>query len=281
MPRFDTCEPITATVEVVVGDVRVHAGDRSDTLVEVRPSDPGTELDVRAAERTHIAYADGRLLIRAPKQLGLGLFGKPGSVDVDLSLPAGSRLHVEAGIASLHADGTLGACRIKTGVGDIELEHTAGLEADTGTGVITAGLVSGDARASTASGQVRLTDVTGNATVRNSNGDCRIGTVGGALTVKAGNGDVLVGRAGADVHAASSNGDVRVAEVSNGTVSLATALGALEAGIANGTAAYLDLHTRFGTVHNRLDEAAAPLTGERSVEVQARTAYGDIVIRRT
>ncbi len=39
MPSFDTREPISATVDVVTGDVRITAGDVASTVVEVRPSD--------------------------------------------------------------------------------------------------------------------------------------------------------------------------------------------------------------------------------------------------
>jgi hypothetical protein len=54
----------------------------------------------------------------------------------------------------------------------------------------------------------------------------------------------------------------------------------VEVGIPAGTAAHLDLHTQFGNVLNRLDAATAPPAGEQTVEVHARTSYGDIVIRR-
>ena len=39
MATFDTPEPITATIEVAVGDVRVSAGDHDTTVVDVRPGD--------------------------------------------------------------------------------------------------------------------------------------------------------------------------------------------------------------------------------------------------
>src|SRR3978361_22572 len=122
MPTFDTPAPITATIELVVGDLRITASDRPDTVVPVRPSDPGTDQDVRAAEQTRVEYADDRLLVKTPKQRGLGLFGKPGSIDVEIRLPSGSHLHADAGIAAFHGAGTLGECRIRTGVGDIHLE---------------------------------------------------------------------------------------------------------------------------------------------------------------
>ena len=39
MPTFDTDGPISVTIDLVVGDARITASDRSDTVVEVSPSD--------------------------------------------------------------------------------------------------------------------------------------------------------------------------------------------------------------------------------------------------
>ena len=51
MPIFTTPEPISVAIDLVVGDVRITAGDRADT-VGVGPSDGSHEPDVRAAEQT-------------------------------------------------------------------------------------------------------------------------------------------------------------------------------------------------------------------------------------
>jgi DUF4097 and DUF4098 domain-containing protein YvlB len=279
VPTFDTPEPISATIEVAVGDVRITASDRPDTVVDVRPSDPGADIDVRAAEQTRVEYADGRLLVKAPNQRALGLFGKPGSIDVEILLPSGSHLRGTAEIAAFHGTGSLGECWIKTAAGDIRLERTGALDVSSASGAIVVGTVTGQARVSSG-GAVRLSDIDGDAVVKNSNGDSRIGTVSGDLAVKAANGDILVGHAGANVAAATSNGDVRIGEVTRGTVSVKSANGELEVGIPVGTAAYLDLHTQFGNMHNRLDPADAPPDGEDTVSIRARASYGDIVIRR-
>ena len=117
MPSYDTPQPITATVELVVGDLRIVAADRTDTVVEVRPSDQGSDADVRAAGQTRVEYGDGRLLVKTPKQRGLGLFGKPGSVDVTLDLPAGSHVQAESGVGAVRTAGELAECRVKSGAG--------------------------------------------------------------------------------------------------------------------------------------------------------------------
>ncbi len=45
---------ISATVDIILGDIRFFASDRADTMVEVRPVDPSRELDVKAAEQANI-----------------------------------------------------------------------------------------------------------------------------------------------------------------------------------------------------------------------------------
>lgn len=119
MPAFDTPEPISVTIELAAGDVRIDASDRTDTVVHVRPSDPSYEPDVRAAEQTRVEYAAGRLLVAAPKPRALSLFGKPGSVDVPIEMPAGSRVQGDAAAAAFRGTGRLGECRVKAALGDL------------------------------------------------------------------------------------------------------------------------------------------------------------------
>jgi hypothetical protein len=47
MPNYETPEPISLTLELGVGNVRIAASDRTDTVVEVRPSDEADESDVK------------------------------------------------------------------------------------------------------------------------------------------------------------------------------------------------------------------------------------------
>jgi DUF4097 and DUF4098 domain-containing protein YvlB len=282
MPSFDTPAPITATLELMVGDVRVTATDRGDTVVEVRPSDAAVEADVRAAAETRVEFANGKLLVKTPKRLRvLGPFAKDGSVDVEIALPSGSHLHADAAMSAFHCTGRLGDCRIRTATGDLSVERTATLDVTTAAGTIVVEHVAGDAKATTATGTVSLGDVGGRVTVKNSSGPSRIGTAGGEVKVKSANGDIVVEHAGGGVDAATAAGSVRVLEVRRGAVNLRTAAGELEVGVAVGTAVYLDLNTSFGKVLNELDSTGAPGPGELSVEVHARTSFGDILVHRS
>jgi hypothetical protein len=281
MPTFDTPEPISVTVELGVGDLRVVASDRADTLVEVRPSDATKKSDVTAAEQTRVEYAGGRLLIKPLKGWRHYTFRGGGeSIDVRVELPEGSHLRGDAGVAALHGTGRLGECRYRTGVGDIQLDQVGPVQLKTGAGDISVQHVGGDAELTTGSGAVRIDRIGGTAVVRNSNGDTWIGEVTGDLRVNAANGRISVDQAHATVAAKAANGDVRLGEVARGAIVAETAFGKLDIGILDGVAAWLDLDTRFGNLHNDLDAAERPDPDEDAVEVRARTAFGDITIRR-
>ena len=125
MPTFETPEPISVSLELGVGDVRIAASDRSDTVVEVRPSDPDE------TRRRECSRAGPRRVRRRPagRQSAEGLaailaLGRWESIDVEIALPAGSRLDGEAGVAPLHCTGRVDELRYKTGVGEIHLDET-------------------------------------------------------------------------------------------------------------------------------------------------------------
>jgi DUF4097 and DUF4098 domain-containing protein YvlB len=280
MPIFNTPEPISATIELASGDVRITASQRDDTVVDVRPSDESHEPDRLAAEQARVEYAAGRLLVKTPRQRGLGLFGKPGSVEVTIGLPAGSQVRGQTAVGTFSCVGQLGECRVKIEAGQIQVDHASEIELSTGFGPITVGRVDGSAEVSTGSGKVRVGEVGGSAVIKNSNGDTWVGQIAGGLRVRAANGDICVEHAQAGVTASTACGDVRVGAAVSGAASLKTACGEIEVGIPPGTAALLDVHTSFGRVLNRLDAADQPEASDDRIDLRARTSAGDILIRR-
>ena len=201
-----------------------------------------TSEDVKAAEQTRVEYADGQLLVKAPK---LRSWLQPQRRRVDRRddraarrlararrPAAGATSTATAGSAtagSRPASATSGStrptrCNLKTGAGDISVDRATG-----------------DAEVTTGSGDVRLRELDGSAVIKNSNGDTWIGAVAGDLRVNAANGNIAVDRAHAGVVAKTANGDVRLGEVVRGSVVLETRLGDLEVGIREGTAAWLDV----------------------------------------
>lgn len=283
MPTFETPEPIAVTVELRgIGDLRILARDRTDTIVEVRPSDPTKKSDVTAAEQTRVEYANGRLQIRAPKGWRqYSWWGGRESIDVEIELPSGSQVQAELGVAAMRCSGRLGECRVRTGLGDLELDHAGPVQLKTGAGDISVDRAAGRTELTTGSGAVRIGSIDGTAVVKNSTGDTWIGEVRGDLRVNAAHGAISVDRAQASVDAKTAFGDVRLGEVARGAVLAESGFGRVEVGIRDGVAAWLDLSTRFGNVESDLDTAEHPEPGEDAVDVRARTTYGDITVRRS
>ncbi|MBM4511181.1 hypothetical protein GS425_11055, partial [Rhodococcus hoagii] len=145
MPTFSTPEPISAAISLVVGDVAVTASDRDDTVVEVHPSDPHREQDVRAAEQTRVEFAAGRLVVKAPRPRVLGVWGKVGSIDITVDLPTDSAVESDASVGGFRSTGRLGNCRLKAATGDIRLDGTGDLIVHTGAGAISVESVGGTA----------------------------------------------------------------------------------------------------------------------------------------
>ncbi|MFD6158394.1 hypothetical protein ACFWF7_33170 [Nocardia sp. NPDC060256] len=155
MPTYQTPEPIAVTVEVPAGTVQVIASDRTDTYVEVRPTDESKKADVRVAAQTKVDFAAGTLTVRTPTgwRTYSPLGGNP-SIEVIIEVPTGSRLKATAGLGQLLVTGELGESVLEIAAGDISIESPRG--------PVTAKVAKGDIRVGDASrGVLRLETSTG------------------------------------------------------------------------------------------------------------------------
>ncbi|MFI1093368.1 DUF4097 family beta strand repeat-containing protein [Streptomyces sp. NPDC020917] len=277
MPSFDTPNPISATAHVGAGSIRFTAADRADTVVEVQPRDPKKDKDVRAAKQTEVTYASGVLTVRTKERQ---LIGPSGAVDVTVELPAGSRVEVTGSWTQVLGEGRLGEARVKTSSGDVRFDTTGPLHLKASHGSITVDRVEGQAEITTSSGSVRVGLIDGPAVLKNSHGSTTVGAATGELRVSGANGDIDIARAEDSVTATTANGTLRVAEVARGTVQLETSYGAIEVGVREGTAAWLDVSSASGQVRNSLAASETPQETEDTVTIRARTRYGNIDVRR-
>ncbi|MER8088016.1 DUF4097 domain-containing protein [Streptomyces sp. NPDC058316] len=277
MPSFDTPEAISVTARVEAGSIQFTAGDRLDTVVEMRPRNPEKDLDVRTAEQTEVTYAGGVLTVRTPKS---NLFGRTGVVDVTVELPTGSGIDMTGAWTQVLGEGRLGEVRVKTSSGDVRLDTTGPLKLTASHGSITVDRVEGTAEITTSSGSLRVGLVDGPAVLKNSHGTTTVGAATGELRVSGANGDIEIRRAEDSVTATTAHGTLRVGEVARGTVQLETSYGAIEVGVREGTAAWLDVTSVSGQVRNTLTASEAPEESEDTVKVRARTRHGNIDIRR-
>lgn len=277
MPTFDTPEPISVTAHVYAGSLRFAAGDRLDTVVEVRPRDPKKDLDVRAADQTEVTHTGDTLTISTPKA---NLLGRSGTVDVTVELPTGSTIDVTGAAASVLSEGRLGEVRVKTSAGDVRLDTTGPLQLKASHGSSTVDRVEGMAEITSSTGNLRVGLVDGPAVLKNTHGTTTVGAVTGDLRVSGANGGIDIARAEASVTGTTTNGHLRVAEVARGEVQLETSNGAIEIGIRQGTAAWLDVSSNRGQVRNTLAASEAPEQTEDTVKVRARTNWGNIDVLR-
>jgi DUF4097 and DUF4098 domain-containing protein YvlB len=280
VPTFDTTGPISATIDVAVGDVRITAGDGAAAVIDVRPSDASNAEDVKAAELTRVEFANEHLLVKQPKPRSWRIRSTGGSIDVTIGLPAGSNLRGNGQMTDFACNGRLADCRIKTGFGQVVLDEVDTVNVKGGISDVSIDRATGHTDVSTGSGDVRARELATSAVIKNSNGDTWVGSAAGDLRISAANGSIAVDRAQASVVAKSSNGDVRLGEVARGSVVLETALGDLEVGIPEGTPAWLDARSTAGRVENALEAGTAPEPSAESVEVRARTTAGNVLIRR-
>ena len=264
MFTFETPQAISVDLSVEFGGARIYAGDRQTTVVEVRPSSAARKADVEAAEATRVQFSGGRLEVRAPapKPWRLGLFGKPGAIDVVIQVPSGSQVQGSTAYGDFDAEGVLGNCSLKTSYGTLRVEAAEALTLHSNAGNITAGRVAGVAELST------------------SWGDLRIGETSAPATLKTSGGDIRVERAGEGINARTAYGAIHVARAVRGQLELATSYGDVEVGVADGTATFLELRSGHGGVRNQLERLDDPTPPEEVLKVRAQTNYGDIKIFR-
>lgn len=287
LSNFETPSPIAVTLDLYVADVRFAVSDRTDTIVEVRPSDPAKAADVKAADNTRVEYDAAARTLSIVSRKPLNRFvtfssKRPESIDVLIQLPSDSEVRGEADLGDFQSDGVLGAVVLKTDLGAVRLAETGPLNLRNGVGVITVEAVSGSVQVHASSGDVRIGAVDGTVEVSNSNGKVLLGLATGAVNIKTSNGALSVDRALADITAESANGAVRIGEVVRGKVSATSKNGSVEVGVRDGSAVWLELNTGVGRVYNELESSDAPEAGEPGdkVEVRAATKLGDITVRR-
>ena len=102
------------------------------------------------------------------------------------------------------------------------------------------------------------------------------------MKLKAADGDISIGRAQASASVKTTpNGNIHFDEIVRGLIRIETANGALEIGIREGTAAWLDVRTLYGNVRNSLSVDGRQGQAKDTADVRARTSRGDIVVCRS
>lgn len=216
MQNFATTTPVAAVLDVPAGRVRLVAADRADTTVEVRPVDASKARDVRAADRTAVAYADGVLHIAGGDEKRY--FGPSGAVDVTVHLPAGSRVEATLAGVGFRGVGRLGEVVVDGSQGPVELDEVATAPITVRAGDVSIGHLAGPAEIRTATGDIRIAEaVRGTVVLRTEAGNVSVGAAAGvsaALDAGTGLGRISNalrnpdGLAELDIRATTAHGDI-------------------------------------------------------------------------
>ncbi len=238
---FETPSAPTVVVELGAGRVDLATDDTDRTTVELTPLDAAGETAVAEAV---VEQRGSAVAVVLPRHAGL--FRHAGSVGVTITCPRGSTLDVRTGSAPVRARGDYAEASIGTGSGDIDVDT-----------------VSGSARLKSGSGDIRVGDAPGEMATRTGSGDVEVDRLDGTLQTKSGSGNLTVRRASA------------------GTIRASGASGDISIGIEEGTAAWLDVSTASGRVHQELGESEPPGPEQRRLQISARTASGDLRVHRS
>ncbi|GIF73032.1 DUF4097 family beta strand repeat-containing protein [Asanoa siamensis] len=217
MHTYETPSPISAVLDIPAGRVDLVATDRTDTVVEVAPVDAAADRDVRTAEQTNVAYADG--VLRVTTAVKNQYFGPSGSVAVTVHLPTGSAVEAKAASAEFRATGRFREVAFDGANGTIEIDEAAGVRLTALAGDVSVRRLHGPAEISTAKGDIRIAEAgRGRVVLRTQAGHIAVGaTPGVAASLDAGtsfgridNALTNTGNGPADlqIHATTAYGDI-------------------------------------------------------------------------
>jgi hypothetical protein len=281
MPTYNTPDPIDLAINVQVGRIEIVASERADTVVTVSPSSTTRAVDQRGVELTKVEFDGERLSIVGPRpRISWIGPGPTDSVDVKVELPTGSRLTAEISVGGVRTVGRLGATRIKSAMGAVEIDRAGDLWLRAAHGGASVQAADGGIDITSAHGQIRVGTVRGDARLNASYGGIQVGESGGDLEAKLSYGDLEIAKALASVTAKTAFGSLHLGEVSSGSIQLESGFGMVTVGVRPGTPAWLDLSSKDGHLRNELADDAAPDPSEQTVAIRVRTGSGDITIQR-
>jgi DUF4097 and DUF4098 domain-containing protein YvlB len=278
MHTFHTPRPVSLRVELWQGLVDITAEDTETTTVELSPmhGDPGAQDVIDSAK---VEQRGDEIVVLMPK-IKSGLFRRGAEVEARVVVPTNSRVKVETASADIVSRGVLGDAKVYSGSGDVQLQQVADAEVRTGSGDINVETITGSCDTKSGSAEVVLGTIAGDADVLSGSGDVVIGEVGGGFKAKAGSGDIVLKSGGTSVDVMAGSGDLLLKRIDRGRVKAKTGSGDITIGVANGTAAFLDIMTVTGDVASELDGSEAPVEGDLTVEISAQTGSGDVVLQR-
>ncbi|MFZ5815739.1 MAG: DUF4097 family beta strand repeat-containing protein [Bacillota bacterium] len=256
--RYAVSGPCSVKVEQMDGAVRITGSE--EPAVTVKATWPG---EGRIEDRLEVAVGTNgiRLMVKPYRAGILGLFNRDTLLDLELTVPVGSRVEIQSGS------------------GPVAVERTAGpVELECGSGRVTLVGV-GRAQIESGSGSVQLREVNGPVTAETGSGRIDLEAALGPVRLQTGSGSVAVRRVGRGLEVETASGSIAAADVEGG-VKLESGSGSIVA--SRIVADDLDVETGSGSVRMQaLDVRSLSVeTGSGGVELELLRVHphGDLKV---
>lgn len=278
MNTFTTTNAPRLSIDTKAGTVSIDTVDGDQTAVEITPlDDHDATLDALLA--TTVEQHGDDIVVHVPGRFSV--LGRSPKLAIAITAPHDARLAIKTGSADVVATGRFGTSVLSSGSGDLTLgEFADSLRINSGSGDVRVESVAMDVVAKTGSGDIDVVDVEGDASITSGSGDIVVGGGSRGVVAKTGSGNITVGSAPPDLRIVTASGDIRIDVVTEGEVKAKAASGDIHAGVRQGTAAWLDVHTVSGRVASGLDAAGEPASDDRTVRLHLSTVSGDIDLAR-
>jgi hypothetical protein len=260
---FTTPDEVTLDLSLRSGSIELESIEGTTTEVELTAGGDSDDAR-RLLENARIEQRGDRVVVSVPKP---GILGFLRDLDLRLSVraPHGAHVRAETVSADVHGRGRFGSLDARTASGDVEVDAVAG-----------------DVQAKTASGDVGIDEIEGDADVATASGDVELGRVAGEAVVKTASGDVRVREGGRGVSVSTASGDQRIESVVAGGVTLKSASGDIEVGVARGSTVWVDARSLSGDTRSDLELGGEEPAADDAplVELHAMTMSGDVSVVR-
>jgi Toastrack DUF4097 len=278
MDTFKTPNPPRLSVDLRAGVLTIDTADTDETTVAITPLNDN-EVTLDAVISTTVEQRGHEIVVHVPSRFGF--LGRGPKLSIAITAPHGARLGLKSGSADVIATGRFGTSAVTTGSGDITLgDCTDSLRVSSGSGTVRVASVAKDVVAKTGSGNIDIANVDGDASLSSGSGDVIVGGATRGVDAQTGSGNITVRSAPPDLRATTASGDIRIDVAREGEVRAKAASGDIHAGVATGTAAWLEVHTVSGRVDSALEAGGEPTADERRVRLHLSTVSGDIELAR-
>ncbi len=246
---------VTGTVRLelclAAGRATLLPGDEGAVVVDVRGRDAGSFRIEQSGNHISLRPEDG-------------FASRWRSYELTVRAPQGSQL--DARMASADVDVEFGLSRLR---------------ANSASGDLRAGEVSGEAVVRSASGKVGLAGVGGRLDVTTASGDIEVERADAEVAFRGASGDLVVGAARGSLSGRSASGNVWVRNFEGELLRCTTASGDVRVGLPSGRTVDVDVSTLSGALRNDFDAepGGAPSDG-RTIRLQLRTVSGDVRLER-